>query len=117
MLLGFRSESCESVQRGPDHRNVWSAPYHTELSSMEVKVRLYVSQLYFLQIAAAGLVALLLASECSHCTTDALVYSAQQESHSDPDRALVPNTKYINLGYYVTSLMRFRLSSGYGNIN
>ena len=28
---------------------------------------------------------------CSHCTTDALIYPAQQEGHSDPDRALVPN--------------------------
>ena len=30
MLLGFRSESCESVQRGPDHRNVCTLSHQTE---------------------------------------------------------------------------------------
>ena len=57
-----------------------SAPYHTELSSMEVKVRLYVNQQKMLPL-----------SECSPCTTDALIYPAEKEGHSDPDRALVPD--------------------------
>jgi hypothetical protein len=37
-LLGFRSESREPVHSGPDHRT--SAPYHTELSSMEIKLKI-----------------------------------------------------------------------------
>ena len=37
-LLGFRSESRGPVHSGPDHRT--SAPYHTELSSMEIKLKI-----------------------------------------------------------------------------
>ena len=59
------------------------------------KVRLYVSQekkIFFSNSIFRNLLQLsLLASECSHCTTDVLIYPAQQEGHSDPDCALVPN--------------------------
>ena len=62
------------------------ALYHTELSSIEVN-----AQNFFNSISRKLLQLALLARECSHCTTDAPLHPAQQESHSDPDPALVPN--------------------------
>ena len=85
----------------PSHVNLCSegltaetfALYHTELSSMEVNAHKCQSMSFkfFNSISHRLLQLALLAGECSHCTTDALIYPAQQEGHSDPDRALIPN--------------------------
>ena len=51
-LLGFRSESRGPVHSGPDHRT--SAPYHTELSSMEIKLKINCSLSRLLITIAVG---------------------------------------------------------------
>ena len=98
-LLGFRSESRGPVHSGPDHRT--SAPYHTELSSMEIKLKINCSHekkncFFSEQITIA--VGYELANDLSLLGT---LYIQYPEGTC---RTQTARGSYdINLGYYVTS--------------
>ena len=96
-LHGFRSESRGSVHSGPDHQT--SAPYHTELSSMEITLKINCShekKLLLISEQITIAVGYELANDLSLLGT---LYSQYPEGTCRTQTAR--GSSKVNLGYYV----------------